>query len=116
MKTLIACCGIDCATCDARTATLNNDNALREQTAAKWKEMYNSADITAETINCTGCRADGVKFAHCFECEIRKCVKSKGYNTCGECALLDSCEIVGALLKYVPEGRANLLALNDMSA
>lgn len=36
---------------------------------------------------------------------------------CGiDCALLDTCEIVGALLKYVPEGRANLLALNDMSA
>ena len=30
---LIGCCGLDCETCDARIATITNDNALREKTA-----------------------------------------------------------------------------------
>ena len=33
---LIGCCGLDCEVCDARIATLTNDTALREKTAALW--------------------------------------------------------------------------------
>ena len=33
MKQLIACCGLDCESCDARIATVKNDNELREKTA-----------------------------------------------------------------------------------
>lgn len=57
---LIGCCGLDCETCDARIATLTNDNTLREKTAALWTEL-NGAPITAEMINCTGCRMEGAK-------------------------------------------------------
>ena len=32
MKQLIACCGLDCENCDARIATINNDDKLREET------------------------------------------------------------------------------------
>lgn len=39
MKQLIACCGLDCEGCDARIATVGNDNELREKTARKWSEM-----------------------------------------------------------------------------
>lgn len=53
---LIACCGLDCEKCDARIATLADDNALREKTAALWSKL-NGAQITPEMINCTGCRA-----------------------------------------------------------
>ncbi len=52
---LIACCGLDCEKCDARIATLADDNALREKTAALWSKL-NGAQITPEMINCTGCR------------------------------------------------------------
>jgi hypothetical protein len=54
MKQLIACCGIDCETCNARIATVNNDNELRAQTAKMWSEMYEAPHITADTINCMG--------------------------------------------------------------
>ena len=57
---LIGCCGIDCDNCDARIATINNDNALREQTASLWSKL-NGATITADMIHCTGCRLDGAK-------------------------------------------------------
>lgn len=34
MDKLIGCCGLDCETCDARIATVKNDDALREKTSA----------------------------------------------------------------------------------
>ena len=33
MKQLIACCGLDCEQCEARIATLNDNNRLREKVA-----------------------------------------------------------------------------------
>ena len=107
MKQLIACCGLDCEGCDARIATVGNDNELREKTARKWSEMNNAPEITAATINCMGCRADGAKFAYCSDyCEIRKCVNKKGLNTCKE---LNSCPIVGAVFLHAPDAKENLL-------
>ena len=110
MKQLIACCGLDCEGCDARIATVGNDNELREKTARKWSEMNNAPEITAATINCMGCRADGAKFAYCSDyCEIRKCVNKKGLNTCGDRKELNSCPIVGAVFLHAPDAKENLL-------
>jgi hypothetical protein len=109
MKQLIACCGIDCESCDARIATVKNDNILREETAKKWREMYQAPNITPESINCVGCRIDGVKIGHHSVCEIRKCVETKGFNTCGDCKELDTCQIVGFVLQHVPGAKENLI-------
>lgn len=111
MEKVIACCGINCANCDARTATLNNDNELRAKTAAAWSAQFN-APITPEMINCTGCREEGAKFSHCSQCEIRKCAKSQNFETCGDCDKLGSCEIIKNLHQYVPEALDNLKSLN----
>ena len=54
MKQLIACCGLDCESCDARIATVRDDNELREKTAQLWSELNNIPEITADTINCMG--------------------------------------------------------------
>ena len=43
MKQLIACCGLDCESCDARIATVKNDDELREKTAQKWSAMNKCA-------------------------------------------------------------------------
>mgnify|MGYP002088024195 FL=1 len=111
MKQLIACCGLDCENCDARIATVRNDNELREKTAQKWSVMNNAPEITAATINCMGCRADGVKFAYCSDyCEIRKCVYEKGFNTCGDCKELESCPIVAPIFQHAPGAKENLLS------
>ncbi len=112
MEKLIACCGLNCATCDARIATVNNDDELRKATAEKWKAIYNVPDVTLEMINCTGCREEGVKLAHCSECKILGCVVSKGYETCAECPDLDTCEIVAPIHKFEPEAKQNLINLN----
>ena len=110
MKQLIACCGLDCESCDARIATVKNDDELREKAAQKWSAMNNAPEITAATKICMGCRTDGMKFAYCSDyCEIRKCVSGKGFNTCGDCDELDSCQIVGAVLQHAPGARENLM-------
>jgi hypothetical protein len=111
MEKIIACCGLDCATCDARIATLANDNELRAQTAEKWKAQF-SADITPEMINCTGCREAGAKFTHCSQCEIRNCVKSKGFETCADCDKMEGCALLKNIHQYVPEAFQNLRSLN----
>lgn len=112
MEKLIACCGLNCATCDARVATIKNDDVLRKATADKWRVNFNASDLTPTMINCTGCREEGVKFSHCEMCEIRKCVKMKGFNTCGDCQDLETCSIVSGVHKYVPEAITNLRSLN----
>ena len=76
MKQLIACCGLDCESCDARIATVENDNELKEKTARN--------------------------------CEIRKCVQKKGFNTCGDCMELDTCQIVGSIFQHAPAAKENL--------
>ena len=112
MEKLSACCGLNCVTCDARTATVTNDDALRAKTAEAWSVQYQAPDITPEMINCTGCREPGVKFGHCEVCEIRNCVKSKGFQTCADCDQLERCGIVGNVLQFVPEALENLKSLN----
>jgi hypothetical protein len=112
MKNLIACCGLNCDACDARIATISNSDDLRKKTAERWQKMYNAPGISFESINCTGCRMEGVKFSHCAACEIRNCVQKKGYETCGDCADMASCEIVAMVHKHVPEAVNNLKLLN----
>lgn len=112
MGKLISCCGLDCATCDARIATLANDNELRAKTAEKWKVQHNAEGLTPEMINCTGCSEAGVKFNHCEQCEIRKCALANGFKTCAECEKLENCSIVKNVHQYVPEALQNLKSLN----
>ena len=111
MKQLTACCGLDCESCEARIATIANDDELREKTARKWSAMNNAPEITASTINCMGCRTDGVKFAYCSDyCQIRKCAHETGFGTCGDCKELDNCTTVGAIFQHSPGAKENLKA------
>lgn len=111
MKQLIACCGIDCENCDARIATVRNDDELKEKTAREWSVINNAPEITAATINCMGCRTDGAKFAYCSNyCNIRKCVYEKGFNTCGDCEELENCQIVAPIFQHAPAAKENLLS------
>lgn len=84
MENLIACCGLDCKECQARKATINNDDELREKVAKNWSEL-NGVLITKEMINCDGCRVNGVKTPFCDKlCPIRQWI-SKHIDACGDC-------------------------------
>ncbi len=108
MNQYIGYCGLDCESCKARIATINNDEALRKKVAAEWSEL-NQAEITPEMIHCTGCRIDGVKTPFCdFICGIRKCAVQKGFETCADCGEMEGCEVLGMLLANNAEAKARL--------
>ena len=108
MKEYIAYCGLNCETCKARMATMNNDDTLRKKVAKLWSEL-NGVEITPEMINCVGCRIDGVKTPYCESlCPIRRCASSKRVETCGSCAEVLTCEKAGMILKNNEEARRNL--------
>ena len=108
MKQLIGYCGLDCEKCDARIATLNNDNQLRQKVAKLWSEL-NGVPITPEMINCEGCRVDGVKTPFCDKlCPIRQCAFSKKHETCGACPQLESCQTVGTIISHNADALRNL--------
>lgn len=109
MEKLIAYCGLDCAACDARKATLTNDDALRARTAEKWTKEYNFS-FEPGMINCTGCRQEGPKIGHCAECAMRSCGLSRGVENCGACGDYAACEKLRGFLAMVPPAKANLEA------
>ena len=99
MNDYIAYCGLDCERCEARLATVNNDDSLRQKIAHEWSEL-NGAEITPEMINCSGCRIEGVKTPYCDSlCPIRQCAMSRGIETCGSCSEMDGCEKLGMIVK-----------------
>lgn len=104
----IAYCGLDCGICEAYLATVRNDDALRASVAKRWSE-WNHADITPEMINCTGCRAEGVKTPFCESmCAIRQCALKTDFETCGDCEKKTVCETLGFITDNTPSARKNL--------
>ena len=104
---MMSCCGLLCNQCPAYLATVNNDNVLREKTAAQWSKLYNS-DISATDINCLGCKAEEVVFSYFKICEIRACNIKGKLNNCAECSDF-SCEKLEKVLLHVPEARQRLV-------
>ena len=110
---LIGCCGLDCETCDARIATITNDNALREKTAALWMKL-NGVPITPEMIYCTGCRIDGAKTPFCDKlCPVHNCVLEKELDTCADCPQMDECPTLGRIAVNSPFVLENLKRLRE---
>ncbi len=108
MNEYIAYCGLDCETCDARIATVNDDAALRQKTALLWSEL-NGVEITPEMINCAGCRIDVAKTPYCEAiCPVRQCALERKVETCGACAQVKTCEKAGMILKNNEEAKKRL--------
>ena len=108
MKEFTAYCGLDCETCEARIATVNNDDVLRKKVAALWSKL-NSAEITPEMISCTGCRLPGVKTMYCDSlCPIRQCAKAREMETCGSCPEMKTCEKLNAIIQNNPDAGRRL--------
>ena len=109
----IGCCGLDCKKCDARIATITNDNALREKTATLWTKL-NGVTITPEMINCTGCRIAGAKTPFCDKfCPVHNCVREKELDTCADCGQMDGCPTLGLIATNSPFVLENLKKLRN---
>ena len=110
MKKLIAFCGLDCGACEARLATMGDDDGLRKKVAKLWSDL-NSVEITPEMINCMGCRTDGVKTPYCESLyPIRQCAMSRKHETCGVCTELETCDRVRMVTGNNADALRNLKA------
>ena len=108
MKPLIGFCGLDCERCEARIATIHQDEALREKVAESWSRL-NGAEITPAMIHCEGCRVDGIKTPYCESlCPIRQCALERRESTCGSCGQRNDCEKLSAIIRNNPDAAANL--------
>ncbi len=104
---MIAYCGLNCLNCDAFIASKENSDELRKKTAEKWSIQFN-VDIDPKTINCTGCKSDGIRFFYCDNsCTIRKCCIKKQITSCIDCADFP-CEDINFILNNAPETKENL--------
>jgi hypothetical protein len=108
MGDLIACCGLNCANCEAYLATQAKDEIWKEQIAEKWRQEYNAPSITVAAVACNGCNAtEGPWCGHCAECNFRACAQGKGLTNCSACADYP-CEELSGFLELVPVARENL--------
>lgn len=114
MTDFIAYCGLDCETCEARIATVNDDNELRVKVSKLWSEL-NNVEIIPEMINCTGCRIEGAKTPFCDSiCPIRQCASAKKYETCADCSELEKCEKVEMIFRNNELALQNLKDMKNM--
>jgi hypothetical protein len=96
-ESTIAYCGLDCATCPAHLAWKNDDDKLRKKQAAEWGSP--DYPITAEEINCVGCKVDAEpKFKSCAACGVKSCARERGVETCAHCEDY-GCETLEGLLQ-----------------
>ena len=108
MTDYIAFCGLDCEQCEARIATVNDDNKIRAKVAKEWSEL-NGVEITPEMINCVGCRLTGVKTPFCQSlCQIRQCALGRKVITCGDCNEMTACSKLSDIISNNPDARRRL--------
>ncbi|HOE57701.1 MAG TPA: DUF3795 domain-containing protein [Bacillota bacterium] len=110
MDKMIACCGLECSSCDAYVATRNNDDGLRRKAAESWSKMFN-ARIEAKDINCLGCMSN-VLFSHCLECDIRECNINKSQDNCSKCDDY-ACQKINNFFNMAPEAKDSLNSLRQ---
>jgi hypothetical protein len=90
MGSPLACCGIDCESCEIRKAA--NDPAFAEELAARWRKRR--PDARADWFRCLGCDGPEDRLWD-GDCKIRACCKQKGYQNCSQCESF-KCGLVSA--------------------
>jgi len=84
-------CGLYCGVCAIHIADQDNNEKFKERLVGLYKggvpgkgTLPNSENLTTTDIKCNGCLSDTL-FMHCKQCDIRDCVKEKGYEGCHQC-------------------------------
>lgn len=111
MSSLIAPCGLDCATCPLFTATLEPDAAkqqmMRIDIAKTCREQYSMNVAPEDITDCDGCIAGGRLFRFCVNCGIKNCVAKRELDSCAYCNDY-CCDMLGKHLEMDPSGKARL--------
>lgn len=104
MDKMIAHCGLVCSKCPTFLATLNDDDAAREKTAALYSEKF-GFNLKPQDINCDGCLSESGKLiAYCQECEIRECCRENKIENCAVCAE-QPCEKLSKFHEFAPDAK-----------
>lgn len=87
----LAPCGLYCGVCAIHIAGRDNNEKFQRRLVDLYKGkipgkgvLPRAENLTTNEIKCNGCLSDD-PFMHCSQCEIRTCVKEKGYEGCHEC-------------------------------
>ena len=105
MKEMISCCGFNCSLCPVYIATKEDSDVKRKEAAALVSKIYKMV-LSADDINCDGCRSDtGKLFGHCTNCEVRKCSAGHQADNCAYCPDY-SCSKLDSFLKAFPDNYA----------
>jgi hypothetical protein len=105
-----AYCGMECSQCPTYQATQSDDLQARETAAGQWSKIFRMR-LSAEEINCDGCKSDGGRlFGHCRTCRIKQCCTRRGLDSCAGCEEY-ACEELSAFFALVPQSRIALEAM-----
>lgn len=99
----LGCCGLNCEECPVFTATVKNDNNLRQTTAVEWSKLYAGflkKPLELSDMSCEGCHSKSIVFTGCSSCPIRSCCSEKKQGTCAECGEFDQCEMLSGFFSY----------------
>lgn len=110
---MIAYCGMNCFDCKAYIAWMDDDDGLREKTAAEWSEMFGST-FKPEDINCSGCIGSGeVHVEFCGICEIRKCGQGHNVVNCAHCGDYPCPKLMEFFPRVAPGAKDTLDEINQ---
>lgn len=106
MEKMIAPCGLCCSDCAGYKATQADDSAELARIADEASKKFGEA-ISAESLRCDGCMAEGNKCGYCAVCQIRSCVLEKGIANCAHCTEF-GCDRIDSFLNNAPKAKENL--------
>ena len=76
-------CGHDCSRCKVLHATIHDDEALRQESAAFYRDTFRR-EIPPEKLRCFGGRS-GEVMEGCEGCPFSRCCREKGVERCTDC-------------------------------
>ena len=80
----IGCCGHDCGRCVTYLATVRNDDRLRGQAQAFYRDTFH-VNLPPDAFRCLGCRSE-VVFILCRDCPFTACADRRSISHCKNCA------------------------------
>ena len=78
---LLAPCGLYCGTCGIYIATRDGNDKFRNAMA----KVFGTKPEETECLGCMQADPPAKLFCLCKTCEIRECIKKKGYYSCLQC-------------------------------
>lgn len=112
MNEMIAYCGLTCQSCAIYLASREKDpkrkHKMRIEIVQEIKKHYGQDCKAEDVTDCDGCKTEGGRlFSGCSTCQIRKCAREKGIESCAHCNGY-ACERLEKFFTTDPEAKKRL--------